>query len=93
MLPYINASYKEIICIKKCVSSKYHIAYEGETYKSSLEHVVKIKSYSYYPAVETYTVYPTIAVYNSTGFIGNFDRRNFMTLAEYRDYRIDKIFE
>ena len=76
---------EKIICIKKCISSKSHIAYENEYYYSYFE---KISSFNE-------TVYPTISVYfgDKKTHLGFFDARNFMTLAEYRDFRIKEIFD
>ena len=96
---------KKVICIKKCLSSTYAIANVGDVFYiniptdnglSKLEMLYGIKFPTIYSS-KPEPLYPKynlsiVNEYNSSMNQGDFDARNFIHPAEYRDSRIDEIF-
>ena len=95
---------KKVICIKKCLSSTYAIANVGDIFyvnvpaKKILSEIEllydMVFNKLYTPEIE---IYPKLNLsilceYNISRNQGEFDARNFMTPAEFRDSRIDEIF-
>lgn len=75
----------EVICIKTCVSDKYHIIYENEKY---IIYGSRVKI----PFPKKEGIIPKINIYDTKGnFLGGVNIKNILTLAEYRDTRIDEI--
>jgi len=91
----------KVVCIKTCISpDKFNIAYEGEFYEAYKETEINFKKRSIFqqwlpdPIQKKQFAYPTYELCDvdaSEFSLGNFDKRNFLTLAEYRDYQIEQI--
>ena len=86
----------KVYCIKKCISNKYYIADKGSEYLCDENSNNKnfYTNFIYYK--EKDYVYATIELFiikNNTKFcIGKFDKRNFLTLQELREIKLNKIF-
>ena len=95
---------KELICIKKCVSDKYHITNIGDCvllYNEEIEERVYDHYLNSYFDLDNRWNNGRNCYKNENNFelhdkvtgktLGFFDIRNFLTLAELREQRINKI--
>ena len=92
----------KVICIKTCISDKYHIAYENSFYfiyekvESSFRLIslglfekIFTKYHSLYSKEQFYPICELCVEEKNS--LGNFDKRNFLKLAEYRNLQIEDI--